>query len=644
MLDFMRRKRSSLKWVWVILIFIFSVTLITLYIPFGDLPNVSITNDVASVGSVSVTAREFQMAYRGYVDRMRAQNPGFTADMMRAFRFDRQIMNALVARHVVTEEARRLGLDVTPAEIEQKILENPVFREEGAFIGPERYQAILAQSNLTIDDFESGVADEILTEKLRSFITASVSVSDKDAETEYKRRNEKVKVDYFVVDAAKLEAKATVSEQDQRDYFEKNKAKYTVPEKRKAKYAFFEALKLRADVKVTDDELRTYYAQHRDEYVLPERVKAQHILFRTQGKTPEETEKIREKARGVLERARKGEDFASLAKQNSEDSSAGSGGDLGDFGRGQMVPEFENAAFSLGVGAISDLVQTQFGIHIIKVNEKQERRERPFEELKEAIRPIVETRKAEQRANELAQQLAVDLVTTKDLDVAAKKHNAQVRETPLMEPGQAIPELGNAAELDRKMFTMNKGEFGTAIQVDRGYVVPQVLEIVASHPASFEEARDKVAADTRTEKAQQLASDQTKQIQELLKGGKDLAAAAKAVGGEIKTSELLTRGSSIPEFGSMGEADKELFTLPLGKPGTPLTVAGKTIAFTVKERQDIKPEEMKKSLETIRNELLPQRKEQYFEAYIMEVRKRMEADNEIEINEGVMAAIAQQIS
>jgi peptidyl-prolyl cis-trans isomerase D len=472
MLDFMRRKRSSLKWVWVILIFVFSVTLITLYIPFGDLSNVSITTDVGSVGDQTITAREFQAAYRNYVDRMRGQlNP----EMMRAFRFERQILDALVTRRVVTEEARKLGLDVTPAEVEQKILENAVFRENGVFIGRERYQQILAQNNLNIEDFEASVSDEILADKLRSFITASVSVSDKDAEEEYKRRNEKVKVDYFVIDASQLLTKATVSEQEQRDYFEKNKAKYTIPEKRKAKYAFFEALRLRSEIKVTDDELRQYYEQHRDEYTLPERVRAQHILFRTQGKTPEEVEKIRQKAAAVLDRAKKGEDFAALAKQNSEDSSAESGGDLGDFGRGQMVPEFENAAFSLGVGAISDLVQTQFGIHIIKVNEKQERRVRPFEELKEAIRPVVETRKAEARANELAQQFAVDLVTIKDLDAAAKKHNAQIKETPLMEPGQAIPELGNATELDRKMFTMTQGEFGTAINVVICFVVGNFL-------------------------------------------------------------------------------------------------------------------------------------------------------------------------
>jgi peptidyl-prolyl cis-trans isomerase D len=641
MLDFMRRQRSSLKWVWVILIFIFSVSLVLLYIPSGDLPNVSVSTDVASIGSQSISAREFQTAYRTSVDRMRGQ---ITPEMMRAFHFERQILDNLITQHVMIDEAKRLGLDVTPAEVEQKILENPVFRENGVFIGRARYEAILSQNNFTVEDFESAMTSEILRDKLRSFVTASVNVTDKDVEEEYKRRNEKAKIDYFVIDAAKLDNKVTVSDKDERDYYEKNKAKYTIPEKRRAKYVFFESLKLRAESKATDDELRQYYEQHKDEYTLPERVKAQHILFKTQGKTPEEIEKIKEKARGVLERAKKGEDFSSLAKQYSDDSTAAAGGDLGDFGRGQMVPEFEKTAFSLGVGAISDLVQTQFGIHIIKVNSKQERRERPFEEMKEAVRPIVETRKAEQKGSELAQQAAVDLVSNKDLDAVAKKYNAQVKETPLIEPGQPIPDLGNAAELDRRMFTMNKGEIGTAVQVDRGYVVPQVVDIVAAHPASFEEAREKMAVDVKAEKTKELAAAKAKQAEEMLKSGKDLATTAKAVEAEVKTSDLLTRGSAIPEFGSIGELDKEVFSLPIGKPGTPVSVSGKTIAFAVKERQAINPDEMKKSFDSVRSEMLPQRRDLYFTAYIQDVRKKMESNKKIKINDSVVTQIAQQIS
>src|SRR5439155_18568482 len=253
MLDFMRRQRSALKWVWVILIFIFSVTLVTLYIPFGDLPNVSITNDVASIGGDSISSREFQSAYRNYVDRMRGQlNP----EMLRAFRFERQIMDALVTRHVMTEEAKRLGLNASAGEIEQKILENPVFRENGKFIGQARYQGLLAQNNLTIDDFEAGVRDEIVSEKLRSFVTAAVNVTDKDVEKEYRRRNEKAKLNYFVIDGAKLQDKVTFSDKDQHDYYEKNKAKYSVPEKRQAKYIVVSSLSMRAQEQGTDDERR----------------------------------------------------------------------------------------------------------------------------------------------------------------------------------------------------------------------------------------------------------------------------------------------------------------------------------------------------------------------------------------------------
>jgi peptidyl-prolyl cis-trans isomerase D len=194
------------------------------------------------------------------------------------------------------------------------------------------------------------------------------------------------------------------------------------------------------------------------------------------------------------------------------------------------------------------------------------------------------------------------------------------------------------------MFMMSKGEIGTAVQVDRGYVVPQLTDIAASHPASFEEAQSKVAADVKTEKAKQLATDKTKQIQDMLKGGKDLAAAAKAAGADVKTSELLTRGASLPEFGAITELDKEMFSLPLGKPGTPVTVAGKTLAFDVKERQEINPEEMKKSLDMIRNEMLPERQDQYFRAYIQEVKKKMESSKQIKINEPVVNQIAQQVS
>jgi len=190
---------------------------------------------------------------------------------------------------------------------------------------------------------------------------------------------------------------------------------------------------------------------------------------------------------------------------------------------------------------------------------------------------------------------------------------------------------------------MNKGDIGTAIQVERGYVIPQLTEIVAAHPASFDEAKDKVLPDVKSEKAKQMATDQGNQVQELLKSGKDLTAAAKAVGAEVKTSEFLARDGFLNDFGSLTDANKEMFSLPLGKAGTPLTVAGKTLAFSVKERQEINPEEMKKGLDTLRAEMLPAKRDQYFQAYIQEIKKRMETAKQISIHESVLNEITQRI-
>jgi len=642
MLDFMRRQHSRLKWVWVIIIFIFAVTLITFYIPMSDLGAVTVSGDVAEVGSESISAREFRNLYQNYVQRVQVP-----FEVRRAFGFERQVIDYLISQRVMRAEAARLGLRVTPEEVARAILSNPVFLQDGKFVGQQRYQEILQSATppMTVADFEAGVEAELLQNKLLSFITAGVVITDEEVEQEYRRRNEKVKIDYFVIDPAKLESQVTVSDKEQRDYYEKNKASYNVPEKRKARVLFVDAVKQRAALTATDQELQAYFDQHQEEYRLPDRVTAQHILFKTEGKKPEEIEKIREKARGVLERARKGEDFGALAKQFSEDTSAARGGDLGSFGRGQMVREFEQAAFSLGPGAISDIVQTQFGFHIIKVNERQEGRLRTLDELKEAIRIIVLQRKGEEKARQVSQQAAVELVNNKDFNAVAQKFGAEVIETPLFEQNETLPELGTAPDFHKRVFSMAKDEIGTAIQVERGYAIPMVTEIQPAHPASFEEAQSRVLADVKSQKAKELGARKGKQIQEEYKAGKTLAALAKIAGETIKTSPLLTRGGSIPEFGALTDREDELFSLPVGKTGTPSTseLAGKTFVFAIKERTEIKPDEMKKSLESLRKEMLPQRQQKYFNAYLDEVRRRMEANGEIEVDEAALSQLAATI-
>lgn len=645
MLSFMRRQHSRLKWVLVVVIIILGAGMVISLVPYlGDVGTGTVSGDVARVAGETVTALEFQTAYTNYLRNMQ-QRQQLSPEILKAFGFDRQILEALIGQKVIMAEAKRLGLGVSSDELAQHIVSNPGFQAGGSFIGRDRYEALLQQNNLTAERFESAMRDELIVSKVQSFLTAGITLTDKEVETEYRNRNEKAELTYFVIDPAKLESKvAPLSDQDLRTYYDKNKARYNVPEKRKSKYAFVDMVKLRSGLKATDDELRNYFGEHSEEYRLPEQVTAQHILFKAEGKTPEQVEAIRKKATDVLARVKKGEDFSKLAKEFSEDSSGPRGGDLGTFERGRMVPQFEQVAFSMGVGAISDLVTTPYGFHIIKVNGKNESRLRNFDEIKVALESRLLFDKAREQAKNIGEQIALELVSSKDINAVAAKNGATVKETALLEQTAQIPELGNSMEYQTKVFSLAKDQFGVATEVQNGYAVPQVVQIEPAHPAEFEEARTKVAADAKAEKARELATENADKVRQQIEAGKgDLPALAQSVGAEVKTSSKIIRGGSLPEYGSLIERDQEIFSLPIGKAAPPSTFSGKTLVFAVKSRDAVSPDAMKKALPDLREDMLPAKRERYFTAYIQELQKKMQTAGSISINANAMAQISSRV-
>src|SRR5262245_53906544 len=238
MLDFMRRQRSQLKWVLVVVIVAIGGSMLISFIPGigdGNRMAVSMSSDVARVGNETVSATEFETSYRNYLRNMQ-QRQELSPEILKAFGFDRQVLNALIEQKVVLSEARRLGFEVTEEELAHRIMTNPNFQAGGSFIGRDRYQALLQANDLTMERFESIARDELLVGKVQSFVTAGVTVSDKEVENEYRNRNEKVTLTYFVLDPAKMESKvAAPSDQDLQTYYDKNKARYNVPEKRKSR-------------------------------------------------------------------------------------------------------------------------------------------------------------------------------------------------------------------------------------------------------------------------------------------------------------------------------------------------------------------------------------------------------------------------
>ncbi len=638
MLNFFRRQHSRLKWVWIVVIFIFSVTLVTLYIPVTEVTHINVSSNVATVGGEVITAREFQNVYHGYVDQLGSE---MTPELLEALGYHDSILNAIIDEYVMIAEAKRLGLEVSARELQQAILENPTFQDGGAFIGMDLYRRLIEQNGMTVVQFEDGLKNQLLVQKMYAFLTAPMALTDHEVEKEYRYSNETAVIEYFIIDGPAVADQIELTDEGLRAYFEENSSRYTEPERRQANLVFIDTTAVSDELEVPEDELREYYNERITDYQIEPRVTAQHILFRTQGRPPEEVEDVRETAATVLERAQAGEDFSELAREFSEDASANAGGDLGSFGPGQMVPAFEAAAFALETGGISGLVETDFGIHIIKVNDKQDGRTLAFEDVRASIDSAVRFDRAEEVAAARAQAVAVELVENGDSQAVAEEYGATVRETELMARGDVFNGLSDTAALESMIFSLDLNETGTAVAVANGHVIPIVTRIEESRPSTFEEAADDVEVDLRTERASERADELTVEVERILADGGTLAEAAGAASLTIMTSDPVTREGSIPGFGPTPEMDPQIFSAEIGVPADPVSVSGRTIAFQVIERDDVDAEAMTALLPELRTQLLDLRKSQFFSAYSIDARTRMERDGEIRVNQGVLARAAE---
>jgi peptidyl-prolyl cis-trans isomerase D len=443
-----------------------------------------------------------------------------------------------------------------------------------------------------------------------------------------------VKLDYVVIKPDDLQAKIMPSDADLTAYFEKNRARYAVPERRTVRYALLTADQLRARQSISDAEVHTYYNDHLDMYKLPDRAHVAHILFKTVDKTDAEVAEIRKKADDVLKQAKSGKDFGALAKQYSDDTTKDKGGDLDWIVRGQTVPEFEAVAFSLPKGSISDIVKTQYGFHIIKVIDRENARTQTVDEVRPAIMAALQQEKGDQAGQQIGEQIASDIRTSGrvPLEDLAKKYGMTIGETQPLQAGAAIPEVGNSPEIADDIFRLRPGDDSPLIQTDKGYVVLTLKDVQAAHPGTLAELHDTVLADYRRDKSVELAKTDAEDLAKRAKGGEDLDKTAKSMGFDAKASDLLARVASVPDVGPM-TALTSAFTLANGQTSDAAFLGSNWVVYRVVDHQQPNPADLTgKTKDDIEQALLDGKREMAFEAFRTALDARMKQSGEMKIN------------
>jgi peptidyl-prolyl cis-trans isomerase D len=642
MIRFLQTPSATKKIVfWGILLVICGAMVITL-IPGGFLGDAFGTGSpgvLAKVGNQEITTAEAQQLARQMLQRYGA---GGQMSALLPMVLP-QAVESLVVQKIALVEAERMGLRVDNSEMADWLQHGPFAKElfpNGQFIGQDRYEQFTEQAfNRTIPQFEREVKAQLLLTKLQSVVEGSVMVSDGELRQQYVHKNTKIKFEYAVLTTDDVMKQLHPTDAELKAYYDKNLKVYenSIPEKRRVQYVAIDTAKLRDKVQVTPADVKNYYSANLDQYRVLEEVKVRHILIKTpppgaDGKVdPKAVEAARAKAEDIMKKIRAGGNFAELAKKFSDDAgSAPAGGELGWIGRGRTVPEFEKAAFSLPVGQTSDLVQSSYGFHILQVEDKHTAHVKPLEEVKSQIESLVAQQKAETLAENLARTVE-NSARTAGLASAAAKNGLEVMTSSPVSKSDSLAGVGNTPEFMSAVFNAPDKNPPETVHLPAGYAVFQVLEVVPPSTPSFAEAKSRVEADFKRERATQDLQQKLQELSDRARAQHDLKKAAGEVGATLHTSELVGPESQVPEIGALTGPASALFDLKVGDISAPIPSGRGGAVALLLDRQEPPAGGFDAQKDQIRESLLAQKRAQTYRLFIEGLQQRMEKEGKIQL-------------
>ena len=627
---FKKHREKVKKYLLVFFLTIVSLGMILVFTPLGggDYTQSS-SNVLASIGGTRITMQDLRQTIDS---RLRNSSLGRDPKVIPAIAST--MLDDMIIRQAMMMQAKKMGLEVSRQELMAALEKLPWLYPQGKFIGMAAYQNFVRQQmGITTEEFEDEIRQSLLFQKVQAVVSDGVSVTPAEVHEAYDQHYMKAKIQYVVFDPSKFLQAVPVTDKDLQDYFKKNASRYQQKEQRQVQYVLITPDDVRSTVNVSDAELKQYYTSHLSDYRVPDRVKVAHILFKTTGKSPEEVKKLEATAKDVLAKIKAGANFAEMARKYSEDTSASNGGDIGWIVHGQTVKEFEDTAFGMKPGQVSGLVHTTYGIHIIKVLDKETAHLQSFNDVKDSIRDVLMKRAMaaarQAYADKLDSQFKAD---PKQFATVAKQAGLEVKQTSLFQYNQTVPDFGSNDAFQNLSFQLKLGEVGQPITVAKGTAIIQVIKIVPAHVPKLAEVHALVEEDYRAAQAQILAHQKAQAFSAAARKGGDFVKLAKAGGYDLQESKEFTQQDTVPNLGP-GQGVPEAFTLQPGQSSEVLTVEGNdvvihVVAHTAPDQSNFASQEGQ-----IREGLLTQKRALAYEIYRQNLKKELIRSGKLKMNE-----------
>lgn len=612
MLDFMRRHAQS----WMIKAALGAIVVVFIFWGIWT-PRGERERELAIVGNYTITVAEARNYYQNLVDQYRSvYGSQFNEEMAKKLGLKERAVKDLINKVLLLQEARRLSLTVTSEEIQAAIENYPAFQRDGHF-DKTTYLRTLQRMRLTAKEFENNQAQMLLISKIHNLIIAGVKVADKEVWDNYRQNFEKINLEVIFVNPDDFKDVSLTAAEGQ-EYFKKYKDDFKIPTRVKIRYLLFDPQNYQKLVQVTTQEIENYYQNNLEKFTQPRRLKVRHILIKTDFKDPEVSAKDRQKAETIREEAQKGQNFGELAKKYSDDpGTKNQGGDLGYISRGQVIPEFETAVFSLKAGEISKVIQTPYGYHIAKVDEIQEQKVEPLEKVKENIQTMLKERKARELAYDQADEAYARGMKEGKLDNFAQEKKLNLKETGLF---SAQDKTDLNPKLIDSALALSPGDISPVLRLGDTLAILQVTQKEEARNPEFKEVEKKVIEALKKEKQKEKALVKAKEILEKIKKGAEGKALAAQEKLKIEETGFFERAGAPPKMEFSEELRKAIFALLPQNPyaASPIFLNGQYVILRLKELKEVDQKQFQEHKENFRQALLREKQELILSAWLEE--------------------------
>jgi peptidyl-prolyl cis-trans isomerase D len=637
MLKSMRRNVKKLAPTLWLVIAAFIIAIFAVWGGAGRLGEARAAGTIVTVGKEKISTDFYIQNLRQRLESLKRQFKELNSKLIQQLNIPGQVLEQIIQQTLLFQKAHELGIDASPQEIRKKIIGYPVFQREGKFVGFEEYKRILDWNRISVSKFEESLKEEIILEKVMKVITAGIAFTPEELWESYKNKNESAKMEFVTVETEKIELKEEPLPSEIKKYFEENKEKYIIPERREAALVFLKTDDLKAEVELAESDIEKYYKENESQFKEPERLKVSRIYLPYDEK---EKELILAEAQGILEKIKAGEDFGDLAKKHSKDNKAGVGGDWGLYEWQTLSSREKTEIENLSEGETSGVVELEEGVSILKVTEKKPSVLKSLDEVRERIKTALEDQRARDMAEERINRLEKRTRKEKSLSTAAQTIGFELKDTGLLKKGEALEDIDSAGTISNTLFELKEKEISSPIYTYQGVGIAQLEKVEPPRQANFEEVEKEVKEEFLSARKKDEALKKMKKVKaELNKAG--LETLAKKYGLDYKTADEHKRGQYLSVIGENSKIDELAFSLPLNEVSDPVEFKEGYALIKIVDRKEVTREDLEKNKKTEMENLLGEKKNKFFQSYMSRLREekkvRIKYDLFLKINSDVLS-------